>query len=143
MFRSWKLEGAGELGIARRRTRPADSIPVSVAAGRDLAAEHAIDEHEITGGDGHSQSPPDQADLERVLAGMGIMDGDVARGVGGGYQENGAEWTALRPGCRRSQDEKREKERRRAGRANIPVSGSLQSHGLRSARRMTRGYRNR
>src|SRR5579872_3873309 len=64
--------------LSRVRVRRVYGL-ISVPAGRgaDFAAEHSIDEDEIADRDRHSEAPPDEADGQRVLAGMGVVDGDV------------------------------------------------------------------
>lgn len=58
-------------------------ITVPIEATRELASKHPVDKHEVAGREGHPETPPDQADLQGVLARMRIEDRDIQARVGG------------------------------------------------------------
>lgn len=59
--------------------------------GGDFAGEHAIDEDEVSDGEGDAETPPDETDGEGVMSGGGVVDGDVVLAREGGGQQRGIE----------------------------------------------------
>lgn len=53
-------------------------------SGRHLAAEHPVDNNEVSRRYGNSEDPPDQSHARCIVAGMRIVNGDAQPGIGCG-----------------------------------------------------------
>ena len=56
------------------------SVTVPTRLPRDLAAKHPVHKDEVADRQRHPEAPPDQADRQRVIARMRVIDRDVQAG---------------------------------------------------------------
>ena len=59
-------------------------LVVGVGVGCDFAGEGAVDVGEIDGGEDHAKDPPDEANLQAIVGGFGVVDGEGVDGIASG-----------------------------------------------------------
>src|ERR1051326_7958059 len=62
-------------------------IEKTTALRGNLAAEHAIDKHEVSKRKSHAKAPPDQTIRKGIRSGSSVIDSDIQRRIGGGDQQ--------------------------------------------------------
>src|SRR5438105_5313049 len=80
-----KVENPHQCGLQPRLPRPS----VSLSFQPDLSPEHAEQVEEVAESEDGAQTPPGEADGEAVLAGSGVVDGQIQCGIGAGRQDHG------------------------------------------------------
>lgn len=63
------------------------SVAVGIFVNGNFAGERAVDIGEIACGQDHAEDPPDEADLQAIVAGLGVGDGERVQRIAGGEHQ--------------------------------------------------------